>query len=134
MSTTESGQEALDFDPENEVKGSGRSNTLTRGSPEAGTAPSGRRQTRGEVITCGGCTHTWTATGAAHCSACHTAPFSTARLFDAHRHTRGEDGGCTPPETIKNKRGERTHILRGGMWRGPELSDEQKAAAFGSRS
>lgn len=86
-----------------------------------------------ERITCSGCDHIWTATGAAHCTACHTAPFSTARLFDAHRHQRGERGGCLDPTTLRDARKQRTHFLRDGMWRGPEMTAEQKSAAFGSR-
>lgn len=33
------------------------------------------------MITCGGCPSTWTALGAAHCSACHRT-FSNVGLFD----------------------------------------------------
>lgn len=92
-----------------------------------------------ENITCGGCDNTWTATGAAHCAACHTAPFATATLFDAHRSTRGgEHGSCVDPETLVIKSGPRTGerimFFRDGMWRGPEMTEEQKAARFGGRA
>lgn len=86
------------------------------------------------AIRCVGCDHTWTATGAAHCAACHTAPFSTARLFDLHRSTRGgEHGSCLDPAQILNRSGERIMLFRDGMWRGPEMTEEQKTARFGDR-
>lgn len=86
---------------------------------------------RESAITCGGCPATWTATGAAHCACCHQT-FSTWRLFDAHRHARGEHGGCLDPSAIVNGvTGERVMFLREGMWRGPELTDEQKARMRG---
>lgn len=73
--------------------------------------------------------------GAAHCAAegCHRL-FSTVGLFDAHRHSRGERGGCVDPEKITNSRGDRVLFFRDGMWRGPELTDEQKAARFGKKA
>lgn len=87
-----------------------------------------------ERIVCGGCDHTWTATGAAHCAACHRPPFSTARLFDLHRSTRGgEHGSCLDPETIVSRAGERIMFLRDGMWRGPEMDQATKLARFGDR-
>jgi hypothetical protein len=80
------------------------------------------------LITCPRCDHTWTATGAAHCSACHRL-FSTPRLFDLHRSTRGGDhGSCADPAAITNRAGERVMLLRDGMWRGPQLSEEQREA------
>jgi hypothetical protein len=87
-----------------------------------------------EIATCGGCDRTWTATGAAHCAACHTEPFSTARLFDLHRSAAGEHGRCLNPAQIRNRAGEQIMFLRDGMWRGPELTDDEKAARFGSRA
>lgn len=85
------------------------------------------------MITCNGCQHTWTATGAAHCAGCHTAPFATARLFDIHRSAAGEHGGCQDPTTLRNKRtGERLMFLRDGMWRGPEMDEATKTKRFGA--
>ena len=82
---------------------------------------------------CGGCDETWTGTGRAHCAApgCHRL-FATVALFDAHRSARGPHGACIDPETIRHgKTGERLMFHRNGMWRGPEMTEEQKAAAFG---
>lgn len=87
-----------------------------------------------EIATCGGCDQTWTAIGAAHCGACHTAPFSTARLFDLHRTAIGEHGRCLNPGQIRNRADEQVMFLRDGMWRGPELTDDEKTARFGSRT
>ena len=88
-----------------------------------------------ELITCNGCDRVWTATGAAHCAACHAAPFATAGLFDQHRSAAGEHGTCLDPEKILNRRtGERMMFLRNGMWRGPEMTDEQKLARFSATS
>ena len=86
-------------------------------------------------ITCSGCTNTWTAGGAAHCAApgCHRL-FSTPRLFDLHRSVKGEHGACLDPEEIFNGSGERVMYLRDGMFRGPEMTAEQKLARFGNRS
>lgn len=85
------------------------------------------------LITCSGCTHTWTAGGAAHCAACHRT-YSTPRLFDLHRAARGgEHGSCLDPEQILNGSGERVMFFRNDMWRGPELTEEQKQARFGDR-
>lgn len=92
---------------------------------------------RGDAAgTCGGCDHVWTGLGAAHCAArgCHRT-FSTTRLFDLHRSTRGgEHGTCADPEKIRNRDGEPTMFFRDGMWRGPEMTDEQKLARFGEPS
>jgi hypothetical protein len=58
--------------------------------------------------------------------------FGGVSLFDAHRSTRGgEHGSCVDPETLTNKAGERVAFLRDGMWRGPEMTEEQKRARFG---
>jgi hypothetical protein len=84
-----------------------------------------------EVATCGGCTRTWTALSAAHCSACHTHPFSSVRLFDLHRSSAGDHGRCLNPAQIHNRAGERVMFLRDGMWRGPEMTDEEKARVEG---
>jgi hypothetical protein len=85
------------------------------------------------MITCNDCGNTWTAGGAAHCTACHNL-FSTPRLFDLHRTTRGgEHGSCLDPEQLRNRHGDRVMFLRDGMWRGPEMTAEQKQARFGDR-
>lgn len=88
------------------------------------------------TITCPRCDHTWTATGAAHCGGggCHRT-FSTARLFDLHRSPRGgEHGSCLDPAEIPPRAtGEPVMVLRDGMWRGPEMTEEQKLARFGPK-
>lgn len=101
-------------------------------TPRDGTAPAGPHASR--VITCGGCDATWTGTGRAHCAAsgCHRT-FAAAALFDLHRSARGEHGSCLDPESIRHgKTGERLMFYRNGMWRGPEMTEEQKAKAFGN--
>jgi hypothetical protein len=83
--------------------------------------------------TCGGCDAVWTATLAAHCAApgCHRT-FASVGLFDSHRSARGPHGACIDPETIRHgKTGERLMFHRNGMWRGPEMTEEAKAKAFG---
>lgn len=75
-------------------------------------------------ITCSGCDHAWSGTGAAHCASCHHT-FATAGLFDLHRSQYGERGACLEPEQVL-KSGVRALFLRDGMWRGPELTDEQR--------
>ena len=45
--------------------------------------------------TCGGCTVTWTALGACHCSGCH-ATFSGITAFDAHRRRFS----CLDPSSV----------------------------------
>lgn len=88
------------------------------------------------LITCNGCTHTWTAGGAAHCAtpSCHRT-YSTPRLFDLHRSVKGgEHGSCLDPATLLNGSGERVMFQRDGMWRGPEMTEEQKLARFGNRA
>lgn len=84
------------------------------------------------LITCGGCDATWTAQGAAHCAAsgCHRT-FSAAGLFDKHRSTPGEHGRCLDPATLTARDGSALFEFRDGMWRGPEMTDEAKAARFG---
>lgn len=81
------------------------------------------------VITCSGCGHTWTAPGAAHCGACHRL-FSAVGIFDTHRSAKGDHGTCINPEDIVNSRtGYRTMFFRDGMWRGREVTSEQRIAA-----
>ncbi len=86
------------------------------------------------TITCGGCTATWTALGTAHCGACHRS-FSTVGLFDAHRSQYGERGRCLDPATLTVRSGGRRALLelRDGLWCGPEMTDEEKLARFGTR-
>lgn len=72
-----------------------------------------------DAASCGGCDARWTALGAAHCAGCHRT-FSGLRLFDAHRHARGDRGGCTDPETLPGIE------YRDGMWRGPAMTDAER--------
>jgi hypothetical protein len=93
----------------------------------------GRAATR---YSCGRCPATWTGQTRAHCAApgCHRT-FSGASTFDQHRSQAGEHGSCTDPATVVNSRtGERLLFERDGIWSGPEMTDEQKAAAFGGRA
>ena len=93
---------------------------------------SGRPDEREQVarepkpITCGGCDATWTAPGACHCGGCHRL-FATLPLFDAHRSAEGAHGACLDPETVVGEYGQRRLFFRAGMWRGPELTEEQRA-------
>ncbi|WP_422662711.1 hypothetical protein [Pseudonocardia sp.] len=83
-------------------------------------------------ITCSGCDHSWTGTAAAHCGSCHHT-FSAPRTFDLHRGQYGERGQCLDPEEVRSRSGDRLLFLRDGMWRGPEMTEAQKAARFGGR-
>lgn len=91
--------------------------------------------TKRAAISCSGCPATWTAQGAAHCSACHRT-FSSAGLFDRHRSAAGgEHGSCLDPGRLVNARtGAPVAVFRDEMWRGPEMSDEVKAARRGGAS
>jgi hypothetical protein len=80
--------------------------------------------------TCGGCRARWAGDRPCHCSACHRT-FAGVNLFDMHRTAKGERGECLPPATIRNRAEQPLMFFRNGMWRGPEMTDEQKAAAFG---
>lgn len=84
-----------------------------------------------ETIRCG-CGHTWTGKTAAHCGKCHHT-FSTTALFDRHRTAEGEHGRCIPPDQIRTKQGNRLMYHRNGMWRGPELTNQQKTTIFPER-
>lgn len=77
-------------------------------------------------ITCGGCTETWTGISRAHCSAegCHQT-FSGLSLFDQHRRR----DTCLPPFELTIA-GEPLRLVD-GIWRSPEMSDDDKAARFG---
>jgi hypothetical protein len=80
----------------------------------------------------GACGGTWTALGAMHCGSCHQL-FSSIRLFDQHRSTKGgEHGSCLNPYQVFHN-GERVMFLRDGMWRGPVMTDEEKLRRFGTR-
>jgi hypothetical protein len=86
-------------------------------------------------VTCSGCDATWTGTSPCHCASCHRT-FAGIKLFDAHRHARGEHGGCLDPEQVLvqagQRKGERVMFFRDGMFRGPELSEEQIAKLRGA--
>lgn len=76
------------------------------------------------------CGARWTGTATAHCSACHSS-FSGVSLFDQHRKAAGEHGGCTHPEVLA----ETTPLIQvDGVWRYPEMTEEQKLARFGAAS
>lgn len=81
---------------------------------------------RVQPITCSGCAETWTAAGACHCGGCHRL-FATVALFDAHRSADGDHGTCLDPETVVGEYRQRRLFFRDGMWRGPELTEEQRA-------
>jgi hypothetical protein len=83
--------------------------------------------------TCGGCDATWGGTSPCHCAVpgCHQT-FVGVSLFDAHRSQYGERGSCTHPTEVRNRAGEQVMFLRDGMWRGPEMTDDQKTARFGA--
>lgn len=69
--------------------------------------------------------------GAAHCSGCHET-FSAPGLFDKHRSARGEHGVCLDPTQVRHgTSGYRLLFFRDGMWRGPEMTEDQKNARFG---
>lgn len=82
-------------------------------------------------ITCR-CGAKWTALNAAHCGSCHQT-FSGSSLFDLHRSVAGPHGTCRGPSGITNNRGERVMFYRNGMWRGPELTEDQKARFVGGK-
>lgn len=83
--------------------------------------------------TCSGCEATWTGLSVAHCGCCHET-FGGVQLFDAHRSADGERGACIPPAEVQGRAGEQRLFFRAGMWRGPELSDEQRERLRGLAS
>ena len=87
-------------------------------------SPQNRSQRVAPVITCSGCDNTWTGQGRMHCSGCHRL-FAGLGLFDAHRRDVRGSGTCLDPATLPAMR------LDNGVWRGPEMTDEQKAKRFG---
>jgi hypothetical protein len=73
--------------------------------------------------TCGRCAATWTGLSVAHCGGCHET-FAAVSLFDLHR----VDDRCVQPGLVLTRGGERRLFWRDGMWRGPEMSPEARAA------
>lgn len=73
--------------------------------------------------TCGGCLSTWTGLTVAHCGGCHET-FAGVGLFDAHR----VDGRCVHPFEVRTRDGGPRLFFRDGMWRGPEMTPEARAA------
>lgn len=128
-------QEPLDFEPQvlPDRSGGVRGSTKSAGS-NAGSrgyaAPYGPH-------CCSACCAVWTGARAAHCSACHRS-FASVGLFDAHRSIAGEHGVCRDPVSLTVQSGQRASepvmVFRDGMWRSPEMSDEEKAAAFRERT
>lgn len=92
--------------------------------------PPPKRNLPANAITCGTCEEWWTALGAAHCSGCHRT-FSTTNLFDRHRSSVGAHGSCLDPEKVVNTKGDRIMFFRDNMWRGPEMTAEQKQKLYG---
>ncbi|HEX3778494.1 MAG TPA: hypothetical protein VHX38_02425 [Pseudonocardiaceae bacterium] len=86
----------------------------------ADVQPASEPQRRTQTATCSGCDARWTGSSRAHCTApnCHRT-FATAGLFDRHR--RGF--ACIDPTGIDGME------LRDGLWRSPEMTEEQRAAA-----
>ena len=71
------------------------------------------------LLTCGGCSSTWSGLGRAHCGVggCHRT-FTGVTAFDRHRGAKGE---CLDPATLGM-------VLReGGLWGAPALTPEQAA-------
>lgn len=62
----------------------------------------------------------------AHCGACHET-FSGTGLFDKHRGQHGERGRCLDPREIRHLAGHEIMFHRGGMWRGPEVDEAERA-------
>jgi len=60
------------------------------------------------------CDATWTGKNICHCSVCHRT-FSGVTLFDKHRKV--EPGECTLAGEME---------FRNGMWRWPEMTEEEK--------
>jgi hypothetical protein len=80
--------------------------------------------------TCARCLARWGGTRTCHCGACHQT-FSGQELFTAHRHQRGEHGGCIPPSSIVDQHGDRRMFERDGIWRGPEMPELARARVKG---
>ncbi len=82
-----------------------------------------------QLNTCSGCPATWTGLSTCHCSGCHQT-FAGVGLFDAHRTQYGESGKCRRPADMivagGLRAGEPAMFFREGVWRGPEMTDEEK--------
>jgi hypothetical protein len=100
---------------------------MNPGLPLPGTESDGDAEVRAkrQQVTCGGCGASWSALSAAHCGSCHRL-FASVSLFDMHRSQDGDHGACIPPGEVQGRNGEQRLFFRDGMWRGPELSDEQR--------
>ncbi|HVE95680.1 MAG TPA: hypothetical protein VNA67_01630 [Pseudonocardiaceae bacterium] len=126
-------QESLDFEPW-ALPGAGSRGSAngdaTHAGPRGFTAPHGPHS-------CSGCSAVWTGARTAHCCACHLT-FVTIGLFDAHRSIAGDYGSCRDPATLTyragQRAGERVMFWRDGLWWAPEMTDEEKVAAFGERA
>jgi hypothetical protein len=96
---------------------------------EPQTPVSQKRSTRRDPpwITCGGCDARWTGQSVAHCAACHRS-FSVNAHFDLHRSPKGEHGTCLDPATITDSDGNPKLFWRDGLWRGPQVSEDQRRA------
>lgn len=128
-------QEPLDFEPW-ALPGAGGG---VRGSTTGGRAsacPRGFAAPHGPH-SCSGCSAVWTGAHIAHCSACHST-FAAVGLFDAHRSIAGNSGTCRDPATLTyrtgQRAGERVMFWRDGLWRAPEMPDEEEVTAFGERA
>ena len=77
---------------------------------------------------CAGCDQTWTALNACHCGGCHET-FSGIWLFDWHRTAIGEHGSCVEPRNVVTGDDKPIMFFREGMWRGPEMTPEEKRRA-----
>lgn len=105
----------------------------TKTRPEGygcGEAPKSPQNRDALGFTCGGCDTRWTGFNRCHCSGCHRT-FSGLALFDAHRRDIRGVGTCLNPAQITTKTGDPAMRLDGGLWRGPELTAEQKTQLFG---
>ncbi|HEX5345953.1 MAG TPA: hypothetical protein VFW64_02455 [Pseudonocardiaceae bacterium] len=129
-------QEPLDFEPwalpgaGGGIKGSTNGRGQVNASPRGFAAPHGPHS-------CSGCSAVWTGARTAHCSACHST-FATESLFDAHRSIAGCYGTCRDPATLTyragQRAGEQVMFWRDGLWRAPEMTDEEKVAMVGVRA
>jgi len=73
----------------------------------------------------GACGRTWRGTAACHCSGC-CRTFSGTKLFDRHRHLRGNHGGCRDPETLPG-----FELWSDGVWHSPAMTDIERARVQG---
>ena len=83
--------------------------------PTDPVSPANARPVHRQWASCGGCDARWTDKRLAHCGACHRS-FGGVGLFEQHRRAFA----CLDPATIEGLR------LADGIWRGPELTDEQR--------